>query len=645
MSGADAADLQLLRRRGLDGLADADPNIRKRAARSLVGNLRPEAVADAQICFVREALPEVYKWLGMALARAGGLRVVPALRNKRATCVDPNARDWMIAAEAVADPYTAGPLGERMLLSNDVEDRREGAIRAWGLRSLLASTRTGLQRMASESDEPDLRRWGLLALHQHGIGLDSAILLDNLGTGDYVLREWSLHSLVRFPTAAMHSRVLAIVERASEEHPRVLEWAIHAAGSADPLDRQIDTLLIAVHAAIPDAGVREACLSQLGQRMNEPAAEYLEQLCAGANDGGPLVAMFSLRSATSPPLPATLAREIERATARINPEDPGLRYFYQHLPMRSGVHAYIERVVADPMMRVALRGRLSEPEGGATAIMAVEPLRVGIIVALKEEYDYLAEVTGLTYAIHSVSRHAYYYGTTSASVRPVELIVNLVGRKGSSFAAAAAQQLLADHAPHVIVSLGVSGALHPKDGRLADVVIGESTTAYLENFKAQDGEAGQFELAAGTETFRSDSWLVDRAERLDIEDWPSFATWRAEEERTRRPLNLEPATVLKGPIAAGPGVVASEQFKAWIRGLNRGFLAVDMESTGVAQVSWTSLGDARPLLIRGISDAADPAKDTLDTGPLINYRRLAMQSAARYLLACITSLARRGCWP
>jgi len=642
VSAADATSLATLRQFGLEGLADSDSATRKRAARSLVTGLRQAGVSEAMSLFELEPLPEVYKWLGMALARAGGLTVVRSLQRKRNGSADPNARDWLLAAETVADPYTTRAMSERMLLSADGADKHEGAVRTWGLLALRAATQAELMRAAAESDDPYLRRWCLLSLHQHGIGLDQAVLIDNLSAGDYLLREWSLHSLVRFPTAAVQSRVLSIVDQPADEHPRVLEWAAHAAGAVDLHDPQIDSMLVDLHAAVADTDVQEACLAELGQRLNEPATEYLIHLCSATEDGAALAAMFSGRTPTSRKLPAALAREIDRASARIDPQNPGLRYFYQHLPVASGTRVYLERVVADPMNSVYLRGRLSLPAEEGDTMSSTEPMRVGVVVALKEEYDYLAEITSLAHAVHPVSRESYYLGQMSSSSRPIELIVSLVGRKGSSFAAVTAQKLLTDHAPEIIVSLGVSGALHPKDGHLADVVIGESSTAYFENFKAIDGDDGQFGFAAGTETFRSDAWLSDRAVRLDIEDPIAFRAWQAGEGRVRGPLNLALPAVLMGPIAAGPGVVASEGLKAWVRRLNRGFLAVDMESTGIAQVSWTDLGQARLLLVRGISDAADPSKDGLDIGSDTNYRRLAMQSAATYLLACLTSLAGRG---
>lgn len=625
---------------GMYGLAHPEQSVRKRTARSLVRRLRVEHVDLALVCFAGESSPEVYKWLGMALARTGHPGVFLALESKRDHCSDDNARDWLLAAQAVSDPPTAAMHGERMIRSAEPSIAHEACIRLWGAAGLDPESHAALTRLSSESDDPSIRRWALLALHQHGVRPEYGALADNLEAEDFLLREWSLHAIVRFPDANVESQVYGLLQAPNGEHPRVLEWAAHAASAVGPQDPQVDELLVVMHGEQGDNGVREACLGELGRRLIGPAADYLSRQCELAETGFVLASIFSLRTAQSPPIPDVLARQVNNACLRIDESDPGLQFFLSTLPVASDVRAHIDRIAADPMASVYMRARLSRGNG-SDPVNDELPLQVGVVVALHEEFRYLQEVLDLNPRVHPISHETYYHADWETALRPIQFVVGLVGRKGIAAAALSARSLLNDFAPDLIISLGLSGALHPKDGALADVVIGESSTAYLENARAQDGAGNELGLTPGTETFRSDAWLVDRATRLDIEHPDAYRAWIAQQDAERLPVGVGRPAVLQGPIAAGPVVVASDAFKSWIRGLNRGFLAVDMETPGVAQASWMDLNSARLLLVRGISDDANSGKDALDASADRNYRKLAMKAAATYLVMLLTTLAER----
>lgn len=630
--------------RVIGALRDPSVSHRKRVARDLVGKLGPRGIEPIRDLFVEETSPEVYKWLGMALAKSSANGIASVIQSKRQACADANAIDWLVAAEGAALPALAATSGSKLILSRDVRTQAEGAITMWGANRLSADNAQRLVALAAESDDAHLRRWALLALHAHLQQVPSAILLDNLASDAVLLREWSLHVLARYVPTEVRGRVMTLVEHPAAEHPRVLEWAVHAASAYDLHDVDLDRTLIDIHESGFDAEVGEACLGELGRRANPTALEYLEYICDGASNGYALGSILALRVPDGPPPPPRLVRAIAKACDRMEPTDPNLRYVLTRIPTPAETQRTVDQLLANPAARVLARARLIDYHEGHE--VTNEHLRIGVVVALLEEYEYLADAIPLQVTDHALSGNTYYTATLGDTPEtPFVLIVTLVGRKGVGFAVAAAERLLADHHPHVLVSLGISGQVHPKDGGLGDVVIGDSTTAYLENFKAVDEPEDRFRFEAGTETFRSDAELASRAAQLRIQDRARYDAWSETELAMRAPLAVPAPTVWHGPIAAGPGVVASEAFKAFVRSQNRGFLAVDMESSGVAQTSWLDLRRSKLLLVRGISDGANSSKDALDTNAKINYRQIAMRAASTYLVACVTSLRTRGKLP
>ena len=105
-------------------------------------------------------------------------------------------------------------------------------------------------------------------------------------------------------------------------------------------------------------------------------------------------------------------------------------------------------------------------------------------------------------------------------------------------------------------------------------------------------------------------------------------------------LDVAMIKVTRGNLAAGPAVVSSEAFKQWMLAHKRDYLAVDMETAGVATAVWSS-NDAsvRLLMIRGISDAADRDKSRLDADSGGRIREAAMKSATLYLEAVLHHVA------
>ena len=286
----------------------------------------------------------------------------------------------------------------------------------------------------------------------------------------------------------------------------------------------------------------------------------------------------------------------------------------------------------------------NEPEGSLG-----EELTVGVLIALDEEFGYYNTVLGKGSIVRrgqsGAANHVKRFEWPGA--RPVTLVSRVIGRKGAEHASAAAAELLADCSPGFLACVGLSGAISAELD-LGDIVVGDTTTAYLANSKILDSAApGHYEFAPAGEPYRADKWLCDRAIGLAAEGPEIYQRWRqgaiAVRRRAAPPLNPPKVKVTRGHLAAGPSVVTSGAFKDWLLRHKRDYLAVDMESSGVATAVWSNTQTSvRLLLIRGISDAADQNKSQLERDTGSQVRAAAMKCATLYLTAVLQHVAAMG---
>lgn len=273
-------------------------------------------------------------------------------------------------------------------------------------------------------------------------------------------------------------------------------------------------------------------------------------------------------------------------------------------------------------------------------------LTVGVLVALNEEFRHYQNVFGKDSAVRpgpdGTAQHVKHL--TWAGARPVRLVSQVIGQKGPEHATQAAARLLASLRPDVLVSIGLSGGLST-DVSLGDVVIADTVTSFLARGKVIDGQPGQAaDVQAAGDPYRADKWLGDRAAGLADEAPGLYQEWRARATAIQR-RSFPPATagsvrVLRGDLAAGPLVIASPRFRRWLLGHNRHYLAVDMESGGVAAAVWGhARATSRLLVIRAISDLAGLDKARVEQESDLRIRGAAMTCATRYLEAVLHQIA------
>lgn len=274
---------------------------------------------------------------------------------------------------------------------------------------------------------------------------------------------------------------------------------------------------------------------------------------------------------------------------------------------------------------------------------------VAVVVALVEELGVLLKAVKTAVGPLSIDDDSetglLSYTTERQTPRgiDIQLVFALVG-KGQERAAAGTVMVVNRHQPCIVVNVGIAGALSTDVG-IGDVVIGDQVVSYLANAKAVPDSEGGFEIAPGGDGFRSDELLADRAKQLELSEPTAFA---AAQERLRRLAEPSLASLMSdigfrvfaGPIASGPVVGAAAAFKHWLRRWKRDYLAVEMESSGVAVATERTgmVRRVRFLALRGISDGADEGKSRLEEDTKGAARRLALVATLEMLLVLVDTL-------
>lgn len=263
------------------------------------------------------------------------------------------------------------------------------------------------------------------------------------------------------------------------------------------------------------------------------------------------------------------------------------------------------------------------------------PMDLAVIVALKEEFRHLHPwLTNATPI--ELGGHQYYRARVGTGVG-YSLVTAFVGDMGPVPAAVASSRLIERWRPRCIVLLGVAGSV-TKEVTLGDVVVASQVDSYLDAGKAIDDEDA-FALLPSGAVFRGARQLVSRVRNLEFAQRDMFAEWqqlcRTRYEQDRVLSGIEPLTrsvqVHDGAIASGPIVGASDAFRAWLLGRDRAYKAIEMEGGGVLWAAEQAWDPPRTLVVRGISDNADPQKSRLDATGRGAIRSWAMHNAIAFV--------------
>lgn len=282
--------------------------------------------------------------------------------------------------------------------------------------------------------------------------------------------------------------------------------------------------------------------------------------------------------------------------------------------------------------------------------MTAEPVDYAIVVALAEELVTLWKYFDVSYesVFDAKTNNIYYQFSLPRGDGERKCVLTLIGEMGPTNAALVVGSLLERYQPDVVAVVGI-GATLSNDVKLGDVVAATSVDSYIESGKFAEAESrcgisADTGLRLAGEVFRCDPRLIAGARNAQFTNPEAYGRWQQAAGALLSPLlaTTTPATIdapavipasdvqlHDGPIASGPVVVASGQFRQFLLSRNRKYAAVEMESAGVAALL-NRLADRPGLLVlKGISDRADAQKSELDS--LGSFRTAAMASASLLL--------------
>jgi adenosylhomocysteine nucleosidase len=252
---------------------------------------------------------------------------------------------------------------------------------------------------------------------------------------------------------------------------------------------------------------------------------------------------------------------------------------------------------------------------------------LGVITVLAEETAAMREMLGrhggYTPAPRGMAPGCYEgrLGDGEHAVR-VALIQTL--EQGQRSAMVALDRLRRTYDPAVVALVGIAGAIHDSLRR-GDVVIA-TEIIYYDSRK---------ETAEGT-IRRGHGYPVPPGVRHAVN---AFFTGHGEPAMLKTPGTGgagEPFAVHQGPIASGEAVVASRRsgIPGYLSDFNDKVLAVEMEGGAPAQAFYEELNPgaaANWLVIRGISDHADPQKNDLHHGTASGNAAAVLETIFPYL--------------
>ena len=247
--------------------------------------------------------------------------------------------------------------------------------------------------------------------------------------------------------------------------------------------------------------------------------------------------------------------------------------------------------------------------------MSNRPRPVVVLTALNLENRLMrAQLTDVKTARHPAGT-VFAEGDLAGS--PIPVVLGVTG-EGNNGAAILVERANSWYDPQALLFVGVAGSLRDDVG-LGDVVVATRVYAYHSGKDTDKGFLGR------PRSWEASHDLIQLARHIDLTG--EWTQWLPAEVRDN------PPTVHFAPIAAGETVLTSRG-SALARRLHRNFndaAAVEMEGAGAAQAG--HVGSVPVLIIRGISDRADSAKERADAGG-------SQPAAAAHAAAFATALIR-----
>jgi nucleoside phosphorylase len=269
--------------------------------------------------------------------------------------------------------------------------------------------------------------------------------------------------------------------------------------------------------------------------------------------------------------------------------------------------------------------------------LAKRQVTVGVLTPLREEWEELVRV----FPVVTTERAngGFYYVLDSGSER-VRLVGTYVDEMGPVPMSQRAGRLIDHFKPHLVALTGIAGSLD-KDVYLGDVVAATEVNHFAASSKTRDhGE--DYKLEYSGKHF-SLEFVLAEFHRHFSQAGPTYAQWQDNAWRARTALGLAEDSALArvlprdhaGHVASGDTVGTAKGYALELRGIDRRFLALEMEAAGIAAAAAERPNPVWWIAVRGISDFSDARKDEFDGTGKGAWRRYAMHNAASYLRALL----------
>jgi nucleoside phosphorylase len=273
----------------------------------------------------------------------------------------------------------------------------------------------------------------------------------------------------------------------------------------------------------------------------------------------------------------------------------------------------------------------------------VQRYNLAIIVPLIEEFRVLRELVPSHIHNPEVDDAIYYY-PLDLDDPDSQAVVVVLGEMGTTPSGQITEKILNTIQPQLVALVGIAGALD-RDVALGDVVVASEINEFLASSKAVPrGEDFIFEYSGR-------HWDVSFNIRqcvtnFEFADHRAWQSWHQTVSTYRTGLKLPndlPGVVHDVPqlhighVASGNTVGAAQGYAVELRGMDRKFLALEMEAAGVAQAARGRQSPIDFLVVRGISDFSDQRKAQLDAAYSGGWRKYAMYNASAFLLELLRS--------
>ena len=240
----------------------------------------------------------------------------------------------------------------------------------------------------------------------------------------------------------------------------------------------------------------------------------------------------------------------------------------------------------------------------------------------------------------------YYRFRRKKGNREALIVMAPMGMMGLAWAALFSHQAIKVWNPANVIQIGIAGSLVGDALPLGDVIIPDHVVGYqIGDVVERDGK---FEYDFRRRGAPAGLSLVAEARGLarDVNEYQSwqknaFKASAIEDDECWRMKNPRAHIGEKDWLASGNFVVKSKQFAKEIRDIDDQVRAVEMEAMGLLDALRPIEHPPRALLIRGISDYADPDKAHQDKSTGGKFRRAAMRSATQFMFDLVDRRLRR----